>query len=54
VSVDAARGISASLDACATCGRIHNALVITEDTAAGLNILATSAYVNIDVRRARA
>jgi DUF4097 and DUF4098 domain-containing protein YvlB len=44
VSVGAARGVSATLDAGTTYGRIHNALQNTEGAAAGLTIHATTAY----------
>ena len=50
VSVDAARGVSASLDAGTTFGRIDNALKNTEGAAAGLKIHATTAYGNIVAR----
>ncbi|MEV2211612.1 DUF4097 family beta strand repeat-containing protein [Streptomyces sp. NPDC050997] len=50
VSVDAARGVSASLDAGTTYGRIHNALKNTDGAAAGLNIQATTAYGDISAR----
>ncbi|MYS84102.1 DUF4097 family beta strand repeat-containing protein [Embleya scabrispora] len=50
VSVGAARGVSASLDAGTTYGRIHNALANTEGAAAGLNIHATTAYGDITAR----
>jgi DUF4097 and DUF4098 domain-containing protein YvlB len=49
VSVGAARGVSASLDAGTTHGRIHNALKNTEG-AAGLNIHATTAHGDIAAR----
>ncbi|MBT2402891.1 MULTISPECIES: DUF4097 family beta strand repeat-containing protein [unclassified Streptomyces] len=49
VSVGAARGVSASLDAGTTYGRIHNALKNTEGTA-GLNIHATTSYGDITAR----
>ncbi|MEU7058334.1 DUF4097 family beta strand repeat-containing protein [Streptomyces sp. NPDC046197] len=49
VSVGAAHGVSASLDAGTTYGRIHNALKNTEG-AADLNIRATTAYGNITAR----
>jgi DUF4097 and DUF4098 domain-containing protein YvlB len=49
VSVGAAPGVSASLDAGTTYGRIHNALKNT-DGAAGLNIHATSGYGDITAR----
>lgn len=47
VSVGAAHGVSASLDAGTTYGRIHNALKNTEGAAADLNIHATTAYGDI-------
>jgi DUF4097 and DUF4098 domain-containing protein YvlB len=49
VSVGAARGVSASLDAGTSYGRIHNALKNT-DGAAVLNIHATTAYGDIVAR----
>ncbi|MBT2454853.1 DUF4097 family beta strand repeat-containing protein [Streptomyces sp. ISL-86] len=49
VSVGAARGVSASLDAGTSYGRIHNALKNTEGTA-GLNIHATTSYGDITAR----
>jgi DUF4097 and DUF4098 domain-containing protein YvlB len=49
VSVGAAHGVSASLDAGTTHGRIHNALKNTEG-AAGLNIHATTAHGDITAR----
>lgn len=49
ISVGAARGVSASLDAGTGHGRIHNALKNTEG-AAGLNIHATTAYGDISAR----
>ncbi|MFC9627637.1 DUF4097 family beta strand repeat-containing protein [Streptomyces sp. NPDC056930] len=49
ISVGAAHGVSASLDAGTTYGRIHNALKNTEG-AAGLNIHATTAYGDITAR----
>jgi Putative adhesin len=49
ISVGAAAGVSASLDAGTTHGRIHNALKNTEG-AAGLNIHATTAYGDIVAR----
>jgi DUF4097 and DUF4098 domain-containing protein YvlB len=48
VSVGAAHGVSASLDAGTTYGRIHNAL--TNEGAADLNIHATTAYGDIVAR----
>ncbi|MCT4355063.1 DUF4097 domain-containing protein [Streptomyces sp. Je 1-79] len=50
VSVGAARGVSASLDAGTAYGRIHNALQNTEGAAAALNIHATTAYGDITAR----
>ncbi len=50
VSVGAARGVSASLDAGTTCGRIHNALKNTDGAAAGLNIHATTTHGDIAAR----
>ncbi|MFE7389057.1 DUF4097 family beta strand repeat-containing protein [Streptomyces sp. NPDC057582] len=50
ISIGAARGVSASLDAGTTYGRIHNALKNTEGAAAGLNIHATTAYGDIAAR----
>jgi hypothetical protein len=50
VTVGAARGVSASLDAGTTHGRIHNALTNTDGAAAGLNIHATTAYGDITAR----
>jgi DUF4097 and DUF4098 domain-containing protein YvlB len=50
VSVGAAHGVSASLDAGTTYGRIHNALKNTEGAAAALNIHATTAYGDIVAR----
>ncbi|MFJ8358595.1 DUF4097 family beta strand repeat-containing protein [Streptomyces sp. NPDC093984] len=50
ISVGAAHGVSASLDAGTACGRISNALKNTEGGAAGLNIHATTAYGDITAR----
>ena len=50
VSIGAAHGVSASLDAGTTYGRIHNALKNTDGAAAGLNIHATTAYGDILAR----
>ena len=50
VSVGAAHGVSASLDAGTGYGRIHNALKNTDGAAAGLNIHATTAYGDITAR----
>jgi DUF4097 and DUF4098 domain-containing protein YvlB len=49
ISVDAAAGVSASLDAGTSYGRIHNSLKNTAG-AADLNIHATTAYGNIAAR----
>ena len=49
ISLGAARGISASLDAGTTHGRIHNALKNTDGTP-GLAIRATTAYGDITAR----
>ncbi|GAA3080832.1 DUF4097 family beta strand repeat-containing protein [Streptomyces rectiviolaceus] len=49
VSIDAARGVSASLDAGTSYGRVHNALKNT-DGAAALNIHATTGYGDITAR----
>ncbi|MFJ8107213.1 DUF4097 family beta strand repeat-containing protein [Streptomyces sp. NPDC096132] len=50
ISVGAARGVSASLDAGTGYGRIHNALRNTDGGAAGLNIHATTAFGDITAR----
>lgn len=50
ISVGAAHGVSASLDAGTTHGRIHNALKNTDGGAAGLNIHATTAYGDVTAR----
>jgi len=50
ISVGAARGVSASLDAGTDHGRIHNALGNTDGAAAGLHIHATTAYGDITAR----
>lgn len=47
VTVGAAHGVSAALDAGTSYGRIHNTLRNTEGTAAGLNIHATTDYGDI-------
>lgn len=47
ISVGAARGVSASLDAGTAYGRIHNALRNTDGAASGLNIHATTSYGDI-------
>jgi DUF4097 and DUF4098 domain-containing protein YvlB len=50
ISVGAARGVSASLDAGTTYGRIHNALMNAEGPDAGLAIRATTSYGDIAAR----
>ncbi|MFG2650258.1 DUF4097 family beta strand repeat-containing protein [Streptomyces sp. NPDC048436] len=50
ISVGAARGVSASLDAGTTYGRIHNALANTDGADAALNIHATTAYGDVTAR----
>ncbi|MBF9130045.1 DUF4097 family beta strand repeat protein [Plantactinospora sp. S1510] len=50
VTVGAAHGVSASLDAGTSHGRIHNTLMNTEGAAAGLNIQATTDYGDITAR----
>lgn len=50
ISVGAAQGVSASLDAGTPYGRIHNALRNTDGGAAGLNIHTTTAYGDITAR----
>ncbi|MFD5103283.1 DUF4097 family beta strand repeat-containing protein [Streptomyces albidochromogenes] len=50
ISVGAARGVCASLDAGTGYGRIHNALKNTDGAAAGLNIHATTAYGDVTAR----
>ncbi|MEU1780073.1 DUF4097 family beta strand repeat-containing protein [Streptomyces abikoensis] len=50
ISVGAAQGVSASLDAGTGYGRIHNTLKNAEGAAAGLNIHATTAYGDITAR----
>ncbi|GAA0854123.1 hypothetical protein GCM10009525_84940 [Streptosporangium amethystogenes subsp. fukuiense] len=50
VSVGAATGVSASLDAGTSYGRIRNALKNTEGAAAQLDIHATTAYGDIVAR----
>jgi hypothetical protein len=50
VSVGAARGVSASLDAGTTFGRIHNALSNADGAAAALTIHATTAHGDITAR----
>ncbi|MPY58378.1 DUF4097 family beta strand repeat-containing protein [Streptomyces spongiae] len=47
VSISAARGISASLDAGTTYGRIQNTLLNTDGAAAGLHIRATTSHGDI-------
>ncbi|MGI5450797.1 DUF4097 family beta strand repeat-containing protein [Streptomyces sp. CA-243310] len=50
ISVGAARGVSASLDAGTGHGRIHNALRNAEGATAGLSIHATTTYGDITAR----
>ncbi|MFD9001602.1 DUF4097 family beta strand repeat-containing protein [Streptomyces sp. NPDC059582] len=50
VSVGAAQGVSASLDAGTTYGRIHNALKNTDGAGAGLSIHASTAHGDITAR----
>ncbi|MFF3503567.1 DUF4097 family beta strand repeat-containing protein [Streptomyces sp. NPDC003247] len=50
ISVGAARGVSASLDAGTSYGRIHNALTNTDGAAAGLAIHATTSHGDIAAR----
>ncbi|MDP9847422.1 DUF4097 family beta strand repeat-containing protein [Streptosporangium lutulentum] len=50
ISVTAAAGVSASLDAGTSSGRIHNALKNTEGAAAQLDIRATTSYGDITAR----
>ncbi|MEU7486864.1 DUF4097 family beta strand repeat-containing protein [Streptomyces sp. NPDC042319] len=50
ISVGAARGVSAALDAGTSYGRIHNMLKNTDGTAAELLIHATTAYGDIAAR----
>ncbi|MEV5737520.1 DUF4097 family beta strand repeat-containing protein [Streptomyces sp. NPDC052292] len=50
ITVGAARGVSASLDAGTGYGRIHNALLNADGAAAGLTIHATTAYGDITAR----
>ncbi|MDE3720866.1 DUF4097 family beta strand repeat-containing protein [Nocardiopsis sp. N85] len=50
ISVGAAAGVSASLDAGTSHGRVHNALKNTDGAAAGLNIHATTGYGDITAR----
>ncbi|GGK60815.1 hypothetical protein Ppa06_25330 [Planomonospora parontospora subsp. parontospora] len=50
ISVGAARGASACLDAGIAYGRIHNALTNTDGAAADLTIRATTAYGDITAR----
>ncbi|MFI6339075.1 DUF4097 family beta strand repeat-containing protein [Streptomyces sp. NPDC050535] len=50
ISVGAAHGVSASLDAGTAYGRVHNALRNTDGAAAGLDIHATTAYGDITAR----
>ncbi|MFG2594038.1 DUF4097 family beta strand repeat-containing protein [Streptomyces sp. NPDC048438] len=50
ISIGAARGVSASLDAGTSYGRIHNTLRNTDGATAGLDIHATTAYGDITAR----
>ncbi|MFF2994210.1 DUF4097 family beta strand repeat-containing protein [Streptomyces sp. NPDC057950] len=50
ISVGAAHGVSASLDAGTDHGRIHNALKNNDGAGAALHIRATTAYGDIDAR----
>lgn len=50
ISVGAARGVSAALDAGTGYGRIHNTLKNADGAAAGLTINATTAYGDITAR----
>ncbi|MEU0392470.1 DUF4097 family beta strand repeat-containing protein [Streptomyces sp. NPDC006208] len=50
VSIGAAHGVSASLDAGTGYGRLHNALKNTDGAAAGLNIRATTSHGDISAR----
>ncbi|KJY24999.1 hypothetical protein VR46_41760 [Streptomyces sp. NRRL S-444] len=50
ISVGAAAGVSAALDADTSYGRIHNALTNTDGAAAGLSIHATTSYGDITAR----
>ncbi|MEU9073804.1 DUF4097 family beta strand repeat-containing protein [Kitasatospora sp. NPDC048538] len=50
ISVGAARGVSATLDAGTSYGRIHNALHNTDGAAAQLTIIATTTYGNVTAR----
>ncbi|MFJ8541535.1 DUF4097 family beta strand repeat-containing protein [Streptomyces sp. NPDC093586] len=50
ISVGAARGVSASLDAGTSYGRIHNALKNTDGADVALTIHATTAYGDISAR----
>ncbi|MFD8237172.1 DUF4097 family beta strand repeat-containing protein, partial [Streptomyces sp. NPDC059696] len=50
ITVGAARGVSATLDAGTAHGRIHNALSTTDGAAAGLTIHATTSQGDITAR----
>ncbi|MFE6481703.1 DUF4097 family beta strand repeat-containing protein [Streptomyces sp. NPDC057757] len=50
ISVGAAHGVSATLDAGTAYGRVHNALKNTDGAAAGLDIHATTSYGDITAR----
>ncbi|MER5966498.1 DUF4097 family beta strand repeat-containing protein, partial [Streptomyces sp. NPDC002057] len=50
ITIGAARGVSATLDAGTTHGRVHNSLNNTEGADAPLTIHATTAYGDITAR----
>ncbi|MFI9780473.1 DUF4097 family beta strand repeat-containing protein [Streptomyces sp. NPDC051956] len=50
ITIGATRGVSASLDAGTTYGRIHNTLKNADGAGAGLNIQATTAHGDITAR----
>ncbi|MFD9247811.1 hypothetical protein ACFV0D_38990, partial [Streptomyces sp. NPDC059556] len=50
ITVGAARGVSATLNAGTAYGRVHNALTNTDGAAAGLHIHATTSYGDITAR----
>ncbi|MFE5945173.1 DUF4097 family beta strand repeat-containing protein [Streptomyces sp. NPDC056480] len=50
ITVGAARGVSATLNAGTAYGRVHNALANTDGAAAGLSIHATTSYGDITAR----
>ncbi|MGW3327386.1 hypothetical protein ACWDEV_33765, partial [Streptomyces virginiae] len=47
ITIGAARGVSATLDAGTAYGRVRNSLTNTDGTAAALNIRATTSYGDI-------